>query len=160
MSDVLKVSGAWSERYRAFRDLYGELRRDRARYRDVVLRNPSRVDAQTIAVVLSGQVRFAPEARDVFRHAFEADDVENGAMLFASLRPHLRLADGARQIIDACERVTATSALAEACTYLFIHANARTIEIEEPDELPSENDGGDDEPESLPDEPQDDGGAS
>lgn len=159
MSDVLKVGGAWSERYRAFRDLYDELRRDRARYRDVVLRNPGRVDAQTIAVVLHGQVRFAPEAQDVFRRAFEADVVEDGAMLFASLRPHLRLADGARQIIGACERVTATSALAEACTYLFIHANARTIEIEEPDELPPEEDG-DDEPESLPDEPQDDGGES
>lgn len=157
MSDVLKVGGAWSERYRAFRDLYGELRHDRARYRDVVLRNPGRVDAQTIAVVLSGQVQFVGGARDVFRRVFEADDVEDGVMLFASLRPHLRIADSARQIIDACERVTATSALAEACTYLFVHANARTIEIEEPVELPPE-DASDDEPESLPDEPQDDGG--
>lgn len=158
MSDVLKVGGAWSERYRAFRDLYGELRRDRARYRDVVLRNPGRMDAQTIAVVLSGQVRFVGEVRDVFRRVFEADDVEDGAMLFASLRPHLHVADDARPVIDACERVTATSALAEACTYLFIHANPRTIEVEELDELLPE-DKGDDDAGSFPDESLDDGGA-
>lgn len=156
MSDVLKVSGAWADRFRAFRDLYDELRRDRAQYLDVVLRNPGRMDTQTIAIVIHGQVRFAPEARDVFRRAFEVDDVEDGALLFASLRPHLHVADGARPVIEACERAAATSALAEACAYLFIHANARTIEIEEPDELPSED--GDDEPESLPDEPQDNGG--
>jgi hypothetical protein len=163
MSDVLSVKGAWADRYRAFRDLYADLWRDRALYRGVVLQNPSRADAQTIAVVLSGQVQFVNGARDVFQRAFDADDHEDGAMLFASLRPYLKVLGDARQVIEAYERAAATSALAEACVYLFIHANERTVEIEEPVELPSEesDDGDDDDDDagSLPDESQDGGDA-
>ena len=144
MSDAIQVSGAWAERYRAFRDLRRELARDRAMYRQLVLANPGRVDAQTIAVVLHNQVRFAPDARDVFRGAFDTQEFEGGAMLFHALRPHLRVGDSERALVEAIERASNTAALAEACAYLFIEGNSRTVEVEEPDELLAEDRGADD----------------
>lgn len=149
MSDSLRVTGQWAEHYRAYHDDRSELARDRRTYRAVVLQNPDRVDAQTIAVVLRGQVRFAPAARDVLRPAFESGVVEGGERLFALLRPHLTVTDVGQPIIAACEP-KASAALGEACALLYIEANQRTITLEEPEELASEDEDGDDPPDEPP----------
>lgn len=139
MSEPITVRGARADAYRTYRDLREDSDRTAlSAYRTVLLRSPGRMDAQTIALVLHGHVRFAAGARDVLRSVFDGED--DATVPYDALRPHLRANDAAKAVITACEPAC-PAALIDALTLLFIAANAKSITVESPDELPAE--GGD-----------------
>ncbi len=139
---AITVRGALAERYRAYRDLCEDFDRSLIpTYRATLLGSPAQADEQTIALVLRGQVRFAPAAREVFARAFAEDDA---AVAFVDLQSHLNVTDGARELITALKQADRTDRLAEALVLLFIAANPKLVTIEEPGELPTEDDGADD----------------
>ncbi|MDO8622241.1 MAG: hypothetical protein Q7R80_03340 [bacterium] len=149
MSEAITVGGARADAYRSYRDVReGIDRKAIGAYRSTVLQSPARIDAETIALVLHGNVRFAPEARAVLKPVLEDDDV---AVPFDQLRPHLRAEESARVVIAACEPACPVT-LADALVLLFISANAKSITIEAPDELPAEG-GNADDATDAPDKP-------
>lgn len=150
MSEPITVRGARADAYRSYRDLRDGFDRATLRsYRLVVLRSPARIDAQTIALVLHGSVKFTKVAHDILRPVLDNDTDALASM--EQLRPSLQVTDDAREIIAACEPAC-LAALVEALTLLYIAANARSITIETPDELQTE--GGDaDDSTDAPDKP-------
>ncbi|MDP3770879.1 MAG: hypothetical protein Q8R16_01100 [bacterium] len=149
MSEGITVGGARADAYRSYRDLRGDFDRSIVpTYRATLLRSPERMDAQTIAIVLHGNVGFAPEARAVLKPVLEDDDV---AVPFDQLRPLLRAEESARAVIAACEPACPV-ALADALVLLFISANAKSVIVEAPDQLPTEAGDADDSTDA-PDKP-------
>lgn len=150
MSEPITVRGARADAYRSYRDLRDGFDRATLRsYRLVVLRSPARIDAQTIALVLHGGVKFTKGAHDMLRPMLEDDT--DASLSIEQLRSSLQVTDDARVVIAACEPAC-PAALVEALTLLYIAANARSITIETPDELPTE--GGDaDDPTDVLDKP-------
>lgn len=151
MSDTITVRGARADAYRSYRDVRQDIDKDAiSAYRDVLLKQPERIDAETIAFVLRRHVKFADGARDVLQPVLGDDEA---AIPYDQLRPLLMADASAQAVITACEQAKSTAVLAEALVLLFIEAHPRLVRVAELEELTPEDGADDTEGGDLPDEP-------
>lgn len=132
---MITVTGSLADAYQQYRDLRDDLMESIRTYRDVVAKNPAKVDAATVAACLSGQVRFAAAANAVYLRYLDERRAATAASpgelpSLAELRSGIEAKPAGRAVIEACAQAQCDAMLAEALAFCFIETHPRLIEVD------------------------------